>query len=333
MTSYSPHPHKIIKAFDIQVKLETLYHEGITSGLSTGWPGLDEIITLKKGTSFYAYGQPGSGKTEFWMEVLINATERYGWKHVIYSPESGDPSHVIGELISKKFGKPFYKNQPGSITEQEFHQGTAWAQEYFRVIDPEDRTITVDTFFDSVEDAEKNGFKADTTLIDPWNEVKHDYSTSNGRQDVYLEDQLGRINRDAIYKNRINAVITHIQKQEVIFKDGKRFYPPPTPREIAGGEAWFRKGMNMLCLWRPPHGLLDEAGQPYMENEVHVTVHKYKPKGTGKRGMKIFYYDWKHNKYYEFDEKGDKRYAARSKEKAELKITPNYNHDPETLPF
>lgn len=292
-------PHKFVGGSEMGEKLEKLYFEGLSGGRPTGFVELDKIITLKLGTTFYVYGQPGSGKTELWLEILVNTAERYGWKHVLYTPEGGEPFDIIGELISKRYGKPFYKNIPGAITENEMHTGRAWVDEYFRIIDPEDRDVTVESFFSTVDFIEESGFSVNTTLIDPWNELKHDFSEAGGHRDVYLEDKLGVVRRNAMKYNRLNAVVTHIADQKLIEKDGKRFYPPPTARELAGGQAWHRKGMNMLSVWRPPPNMLSDDGIPYKDNEAHVTCHKYKPKGIGKRGTAILFYDWKKNKYYE----------------------------------
>ncbi len=291
-----------IKTTDILSKVEELYEKGITSGKSTGWSELDKIITLKLGTTFYLYGQPASGKTELWLELLVNTSELYGWKHVIFSPESGDAEHVIAELISKKFRKPFHSNIHGSISEQEFYQGVAWSEEYFRIIESEDKHITVENYLTEISDTVRSGFKPQTTMIDPWNELHHDLSQSGGREDLYLQDKLGLIRKDAISHGRINCIITHIADQKVIDREGKRWYPAPTPREIAGGQAWHRKGMNMIGVWRPPANMIGENGMPYKDNECHVQVHKYKPKGTGKRGTAIMYYDFKTNSYIQQDE-------------------------------
>lgn len=289
----------IIHPSDLQNQIELIYEHGIDSGLSLGWKDMDELMTLKLGTTFYLYGTPGSGKSEWWLEVLINTSELYGWRHAIFSPESGQAEHLVGELISKKFRKPFYQNIPGCITKAQMYEGLAWVSEHFRIFEQSDKEDTVDQFIKLTEQCELDGFRPHTTLIDPWNELSHTggISKAGGRQDLYLEEVLGFFRKDAILKRRINCLITHIQNQQVIQKDNHRYYPPPTPREIAGGEAWYRKGMNMIGIWRPPVGMTNEEGTPYEENEAHIIVHKYKPKGIGKRGRQIFYYDFKTNSY------------------------------------
>jgi hypothetical protein len=66
----------------------------------------------------------------------------------------------------------------------------------------------------------------------------------------------------------------------------------------------------MISVWRPPFKLKDENGEPYEENEVHLTIQKYKPKGVGKRGTCKLYFDVTANRYYELHD-GLKRYPAK----------------------
>lgn len=302
---------KSYSSVQIQDRIENLYDKGLVSGVSTGFETLDENITVKRGTTFYIFGQPSSGKTEFWLEVLVNLTEAYGWKHLIYSPESGNVEDLAAEIISKKFRRPFHSTIPGHISESEMYHGIAWCEEYFRFVDPVESDATVEDFLYEVNN-QIDGFQPHTTLIDPWNELKHDLSNFGGRQDLYLDEKLSLIRRDAVYNGRVNVIVTHVQDQQVQVRDGIRYYPEPTPREIAGGQAFHRKGMNMIGVWRPPFGLKDENGLPYLDNEVHIKIHKYKPKGTGKRGKKILFYDFKSNSYYA-DSNTGRNYSTRTR--------------------
>jgi len=299
-------------------EVTALFEKGIQRGAYVGFETLDDYYTCKLGTTTYIYGAPFSGKTEFWFDVLITLSELYGWKHAIYSPESGTRAEIIGELISKKARKPFYKQFANCINESEFYREIDWVGEYFYVIDPE-TDITVEQFYESVEGIERDfDVKIQTTTCDPFNELKHNLKEDEGRQDLYIENKLGMIRRNAIKTGRHNAVITHVGQQELIkatTTEGKDvwFYPPPTPQKIAGGQAWFRKAMNLILVWRPPAGIADRVtNQLYKENEVHIIIQKYKPKGVGKRGTVVLYYDIHSNRY--FEEYDGKRRYAKSKE-------------------
>jgi hypothetical protein len=97
----------------------------------------------------------------------------------------------------------------------------------------------------------------------------------------------------------------HPQDQSPITENGVTFYPPPHPRQAAGGQASFRKSMTFIILWRPPVGFIDnETQQPYFDNETHVIIAKAKPKGSAKLGKCKLYWDWRKNRFYEILDSG-----------------------------
>lgn len=331
---------QIIYPRDLLSQLEELHELGLQKGVSTGWPGLDEYITLKPGTTFYVYGQPFSGKSEWWFEVLLNTTCLQGWKHAIFSPETGAAHNIMAELISKYLRKPFYRNIPGCITIEELYRAHNELSEHFLIIDAkDDEPLTLDSIFNLVADHEQQYGRIDTITIDPWNELEHDFfERDGGRQDIYLERALGRIRRNAIKYNRINCVITHIANQTLIETDGYRCYPMPSPREIAGGQAFYRKGMNMVAAWRPPgpkNGIMmtnPETGQPFRENELVLEIQKFKPKGVGKRGRYSMFYDLHRNSYSE-DRAGQFHYSIRERTQLQLTNQSLQNPTDDDLPF
>ncbi len=317
---------------DVRESLDKIYSEGITRGVYLGFEGLHDIFSFKPFGTTYIYSAPFSGKTELWLELLMNLTELYGWRHAIYSPESGEAHEIFAELISKRARKPFYKNIPDHINETEYYNQIDFIGEYFYIIDPKDKDLTIEEFFIEVDKIEKQyDIKINTTCCDPFNELRHNFANDEGRQDLYIENRLGFIRKNAFAHKRHNVIITHVRDQaHVQTKDGKRFYPPASPREIAGGQAWYRKAMNLISLWRPPAGMMDEeTGYPFEENEVHVIIKKYKPKGVGKLGMAKLFYDAKINRYYEVLN-GNKRYAGRQLEPLQKAIQTAITPNPQT---
>lgn len=324
----------VIRPFEVLSKVEELYETGLQKGVSTGWPGMDEYMTLKLGTTFYIYGQPFSGKSEWWFEVLVNATSLQGWRHAIFSPETGDAHNIVAELISKFARKPFYSNINGCVSKSEVYQWANFIQEHFLILDSKDSdSLTFNDLMQITDDWEEKYGKIHTLTIDPWNELTHDFwAEDGGRQDIYLEKSLGRFRRNAIKRNRINCIITHVTDQPLQEKDGTKFYPKPTPRQIAGGQAYYRKGMNMIGVWRPPAGMIGTNGTPYEDNEVILDVSKFKPKGVGKKGEHTMYYDRHRNSYYE---RGafQHQYSIRDRKELQLKTQSIQNPNESDLPF
>lgn len=297
---------------EVHDDVEQLYEKGITRGNYLGFEGLHELYSFKNEGTTYVYGAPFSGKTEFWFEMMMNLTELYGFHHAIYTPESGTLAEIYAELLSKRLKKPFYKNLPDHMNVTEHYKEKDFIDEYFFIIDPKDVDLTIEGFYSAVDDLEKAyKVKINTTVCDPFNELKHNLSGDSGRQDLYIENKLGFIRRDAYTRGRHNVILTHVADQEPVkMKDGTVYYPPATPRQIAGGQAWYRKAMNMICVWRPPAGITDpDTGVPFEDNETHIIINKYKPKGVGKKGRTKLYFDTMKNRYYEkFN--GMRRYAG-----------------------
>lgn len=282
---------------ELQPEIDKIYQSGIVKGAYIGFQSLANLYSIKLGCTTYVMGSPYSGKTEFWFEILINLSVFYGWKHVIFTPETGSKEEVAAELLSKCLKKPFY-NYNGRMTESEKYKELAWLDEHFYIIDPSDNSLTPEDFFKTVDEIEKTyKVKINTTTLDPYNELKHEIKDT--RQDLYIEELLGLVRRNARAKNRHNCIITHAADQQPITQDGITYYPAPTPRQYAGGQAWFRKGMGMLAVWRPPSGLRSADGTEYQKNEVHIIVQKSKPKGVGERGTAVLYFDLYKNRYYE----------------------------------
>lgn len=292
-------------------EIEKLYTEGISRGLYMGWETMHEYFSFKPEGTTYVYGSPFSGKSEWIFDVLVYLSENYGFHHAIFSPETGQRKDIYAELISKYVQKPFHKNYEGAMSETERMRAEDFVNEYFIIVEQDEGELTIDEFYVMVDEMEKHyGLKINTTTVDPFNELKHDMAAEEGRQDLYIENKLGMIRRNALAKKRHNIIITHVRDQgHPIVRDGFRYFPAATPREIAGGQAWYRKAMNMICVWRPPLGLPDENGIPAEENETHLIIQKFKPKGVGKRGTVKLFFDLYRNRFYEKID-GNNRYAG-----------------------
>ena len=285
---------------DVEDKIENLWENGVQRGYEVGFKF--DNISIKLGCTTYIYSAPYSGKTQIWFEFLVNLSKKYGLKHAIFSPETGRAEEIFIELIECVAKSDFYDTYKNKMTLSEKKKARNFVDEHFIVIDPDDEVLTLETFYNYIDIVERvYNVKIHTTTVDPFNEMYHDFTKHNNRQDMYIEAMLGMIRRNARTTNRHNCIITHVQDQkQVQDKDtGQMYYPIPTFRQVAGGQAWSRKGEQMLAIWRPPSWLKNEHGEPYAENTTIISVQKSKPKGIGKTGLICIYYDAKSHCYYE----------------------------------
>ncbi len=301
---------------EIATELTELRNKGTEKGLVCGLASLDEYFTLKKGFPLFIAGAPYSGKTEFVLEILLNTSLLYGWKHFIYVGEGGDVQNVYGELIHKYLKKPFTKDNPYCADDKEYIMALAFVGKHF-IIANHDREFTISEFYAVVLEAEMEySIKFDTTLFDPFNDIKDETEGFGGREDKYLASALKIVRVDAKKNNRINILVNHIADVRAVQdKDsGFRYMPPAMPNEWAGGRTWWRRAFTMLLVYRPPTWMKDNKGMPYADNESHIYIQKSKPKGIGKIGMASIFWDWKKNRYYSFDKGGQKLESCETRE-------------------
>ncbi len=302
---------------NVNGEMVDLRHKKNVRGKSVGWDWDLLPYTIKEGCTTYIGAAPASGKTELWFEFLINLSCVYGWNHVVFSPETGSAAEIYAELCYKYIGKP-YTLGDNAMTQGEQIRAEMFIDRHFIVVDPIDEDLTLQGYYDLVDEIERTQeMKIHTTTIDPWNELTEEYIQSDlGREDKYLSRILGIARKNARKTNRHNCIINHVRDQTPITKElfsGEQvtYFPPPSARDFAGGQVWFRKGLCVLIPWRPPYGLKDNDGSICEANEVHLKVAKSKPKGVSKNGTYKMFLDVERYQYYMLDWKGNRVYANR----------------------
>lgn len=283
----------IKKYTHIQTSLDNLRDIGVPRGENTGFKDFDKLYSLKQGSYTFILAAPHHGKSEFCFEIIINQAIKYGKKTLIYSPETGSVEDIYSELIHKLTGKPFYKSISGHVEDKKYYEAINYIDEMFSIIDGDERGYSFKDLTNFVTDEK-------IIMSDPYNELVHDMSKFGTRQDLYIEDLCGEIRRYC-KKNKMHCLQTlhPASQQMVVTKEGLRYYPMPTAREAAGGQALLRKAMTWINMWRPNVQLKDEHGQPYAENQVLINIEKAKPKGVATKGTISLFFDWKRNRYYE----------------------------------
>ena len=310
-------------------ELEALRAKGLQRGDDTGFECLNALYSIKQGSYTIFLAAPGHGKSELEFELLINQSMKYGKRSLIYSPETGSVPEIVAELVHKYTYKPFYNKNGYGVGDKEYFEALNWIDHHFLIVDSDEQSYSMLELFEMVKTFEKEnpGEKIDCIMAEPYNELKHDMKEYNGRQDLYIEDLFGEVRRFCKKNNKHVFISFHPAHQQKLDEHGIRYYPMPSAREAAGGQAALRKAMTWINMWRPPVGLVGENG-PYKENEVIITIEKAKPKGVSVKGTCTLYFDWKRNRYYE-DKDGTPFYAFHH-EKGQSVLMPSEEFD---IPF
>jgi len=319
----------IIKGFDIVnasnmlADVTTYAKQGALKGKFLGFPTLQQNYTMSLPGVTDWTGFPTSGKTQVLMEFLLNTSEFYGWKHLIYFPDVGNSTEIIADLIHKRTGKTFDSRYKNHITEMEIAIELTWICEHFKILTKTDlkQKITPYQFWDLAVKM-KSEFGIQTASIDAWKDLKHDVA-GFGRDDKYLEDVLSY--RNALsdkHKMHFHTII-HPTRTD---KDTSGNRKPPTPYDLKGGTEWFNNGRNMVTVHRP-------SGEA---NKVEIHWNKIKPRSIGKVGISELYFDMEKFRYYK-DDMGTKVFAQKEyvkpKKQEKTESVQSISDNDDELPF
>jgi twinkle protein len=257
-------------ATDFKIEFENLYDCGDQRGLSTGWLNVDEFYTVRTHEFTVVTGIPSHGKSNFVDALAVNMMVEHSWKFLFFSPENWPVEKHLQSIVEKVSHKPFSRRSTTTLrlTKQESLDHLEDIKNFMFFIYPEVGTPTLDQVLDKARAAVfRHGVNG--VVIDPWNELDHQYENMTEAQ--YLSKQLSKI-RQFARRNGVHVWLIAHPRNLIKDKDGT--YKPPTMYEISGGAHWRNKADNGICLFRPD-----------FDNDVSVVyVQKIRFRETGRVG-------------------------------------------------
>lgn len=268
----------IITANDLLSKLMDIKRSPqIRKGVSTGFHSLDELMLLSKQYLMVLTGMPSCGKSEVMDAVALNTALLHGWKWCYFSPENYPLEEHLKKLVEKKSGRNLH-----SLSDAECKIESAWINEHFSWIHPQDDKYSLHDILAEVEDRLTTQ-QLDGIVIDPWNELDH--SNQGGmRDDQYISKCLSVIRRFHRKHNLLTCVVIHPTKQQ---KDNSGNYPVPNLYDCNGGAMWRNKADFGVCVHR----------QDITKHEASVFIQKIKFKTMGRVGKVDLDYDFKSGRF------------------------------------
>lgn len=294
-------------------------------GKYLGFEKLNDLYTMQLGTCTDWTGFPRSGKTQILMELLLNTSKFYGWKHLIYFPDVGSKVEIVADLIHKLTGKTFNPKYKNSIDDKTIHREIDWINNHFKILTKVDvkAKLTPFEFWDLAKEMKD---EIQTASIDSWKDLSHPYSEYGGYA-MYLEVVLPYRNQIAEDCNLHLHTVIHPKLTEK--ENGVR--KAPTPYDLKGGSEWFNSGRCMITVHR-------ESTETIVAD---IQIHKIKPRSCGNLGVTSLHFDVEKLVYYtlETSTTGNKRVYSSAKDKpkvkieqpkqVEIKLTPNVSFDKE----
>lgn len=262
-------------------ELDSLYYNGLPTGLPIGWKNLDEYVHLEKGRLVIITGTPGSGKSQFLDHIAIMMNQRYGWRFSMFSPEMMPLGLHLSMLVSKITGKPFGKY---SIDEPTYRAAKERAIDAVHFIDPEDYDI--DNIL-SIARYQVRKYGCDALVLDPWNDL-----TMDGEG----------ISKTDTINTALLKILTFAQKQQIVCfvmahpskigrnKDGSM--PEPTLSDISGSIHFYNRADIGIVLVR-----VNEDGKEYTK----VKIQKMRFANLGKVGETYMRYQVGVGRFHPYD--------------------------------
>lgn len=255
------------------------YSQGVQCGESTGWSNLDELYSVKPGELTIVTGIPGSGKSNFVDALAVNLIMGPGWRFGVFSPENWPLQRHAQTLTEKIVSKSFNPSKYGDrMTPLEAKEGLEMLDEYVKFIAPKKEILSVDTILKYARIlCLQFGIKG--LIIDPWNEVEHNFKGLSETQ--YISQELTKIRRFARFNGIHIWVVAHPTK---LIKNLSGKYDPPTMYDISGGAHWRNKADNGICVYRD-----------FETNETEIIIQKIRFKEIGKLGAAKLKYTYSGN--------------------------------------
>ena len=238
----------VYQVADYRQEVQQLYQNGMVGGLSTGIRAIDKLFTVVQGQLSIVTGIPGSGKSEFIDQLMVNLANQYGWKFAVASFENPPALH-IAKLAEKIAGKPFFDGPTPKMSETEATTVLDYIHEHFMFL--EQRTgeaATIDSVLDRCQQAVmRMGVRG--LVIDPYNYIAQSQKVENEHQGI--NDMLTRLVAFARAQGIHIWFIAHPAKM-------------PTDQE---GRTAVPKGMN-----------ISGSASFFAKADLGITVHRNKNK-------------------------------------------------------
>lgn len=154
-------------------KLVEIYDKGMGRGASTGYPQVDEYMTVMPGQVSIVTGVPSHGKSEFVDQLMVNLAEAKNWRFAIASFEN-EPELHIAKLVSKQQRGQFFKHGENRITKEQMQEGFAWVKQHFTFVHQSDGELaTIESLLERFRVAVmRYGIRG--AVIDPYNYIRRD---------------------------------------------------------------------------------------------------------------------------------------------------------------
>ena len=252
-----------------------LYNGNYDKPLEIGYPSLDKLYKVQKGTFHVWTGIPNHGKSTFLDQVLVRIAKQHDWRFAMFSPEHSTKMH-IRRLLQIVAEKPFDKGFSTRMDTSELHASLEWIHEHFYFIETREHIPNIEKILDiASQSCAKFGING--VVIDPFNEVSA-IRRGNQRENEHIRDFISSCKKFARNHDATVWVVAHPTKMQ---KDNSGGYSPPTAYDIAGASHWHNQSDAVVTVHRD-----------FDDDTVSIITRKIREQGLyGSIGEAKFEYD------------------------------------------
>ena len=259
----------LFQAEHYRERVEELYLSGPGKGETTGFVDVDDIYTIAGGFVSIVTGIPGSGKSEFVDQIMVNMAKLLGWKFAVCS-------FHIPKLVEKYLEKPFFSGPTPRMSNTERDDGFGWVNDHFAFMDHADgEPATIDNILERASAAVlRLGVRG--LVIDPFNYIEID--DRDNTETNLISDMLTKLRFFAVSHDVHVWFVAH---PRILRSDGGSGIPIPKGYDISGSAAWFSKadfGVTLARPWMHSPIVADDFGNKahLMQKDDSVEVHVWK---------------------------------------------------------
>jgi len=283
----SPVPWPIQGVYDAshyELKVKNLFKSGPGKGMSTGFSNVDDFYTIVPGHLTVVTGVPGSGKTAFLNQLMVNLAQSLDWKFAIQSTEIEPPVH-IAMLCAIYKGLSFFdfpEAHNSRMNETDLDEAMRWVNDHFTFLEsdgPADVRGTIERLELAVMRYGSRGI-----CIDPASYLRG--KSGDGMDNDQVGHMLEEFKNFATQYECAVWLIAHPYKVRMR-DDGSS--PVPKGYEISGSAHWYN---------RPDVGLtIHRSADNRSITEAHVWKMRYS--WVGKEGRSELFFDPPTGRYTE----------------------------------
>lgn len=250
----------------------------------TGWRSLESNLVITTPELMVVTGTPGSGKSQWVVNLVLNLARLYGMKGALIQFEDNF-ERTRGDLMSYATA---WRNSPNADGELAMEDPEAWLSQHVMLVPPaeEEEDIRDLAWVRRIirEAATRHGCK--WVVLDPWNEIEHVWPQGSNEA-AYLNGAVRELKRLARRYRICLIIVAHPDKtggrHEGI--DEMSLY------SIAGGAVWKNKADHGIVIAR-------EVGEAGYTGNTWIKVDKSKDHVTmGMPGSVLLKFDVKTRTY------------------------------------